>query len=217
MLLLILLFYFLPNHVSCIFHIDRAEIESNPSIGSLEVNYVHDVKGNSIINATFSNSVTITKSLLYFKMRVAEDKNDKEYKRQLISSVLDVDKVLKGFQSNIVISRFFAAFKKGMDLKFKHPLAPVSIFLTATFIFYLHVHWLRREFTNLLTLVTLRQAPFCSTTLQAWLIFVSWGRLMAATPTNLLLIWLFTLAIDLLKFFHRNGRKKCKTPVSKEK
>lgn len=126
MLLLIILFCFLPNDARCVFHIDRVEVESNPSIGSLLVDYIHDVKGNSIINATFTNSVTITKSLLYFKMRVAEDKNDKDFKRQMISSVLDVDKVLRGFQSNVVISRFFAVFKKGMDLKFHHPLAPVS-------------------------------------------------------------------------------------------
>lgn len=128
MFLLIFVFYFLPNYANCIVHIDRLEIESNPSIGSLVANYAHDEKGNSIINATFSNSVTIIKSLLYFKIKLAEDKNDKEFKRTLISSVLDVDKVLKGLQSNIVISRFFAVFKKGTDLKFKHPLAPVSSF-----------------------------------------------------------------------------------------
>lgn len=126
MSLLIFYFCFIPNLANCIVHVDRVEVESNPSIGSLVVNYIDDEKGNSIINATFSNTVTITKSLLYFKLKIAENDNDKDYKRQLISSVLDVDKVLKGFQSNIVISRFFAAFKKGMDLKFQHPLPPVS-------------------------------------------------------------------------------------------
>lgn len=44
----------------------------------------------------------------------------------MVSSVVDVDKVLKGFQSNGLISRFFAALRTGMDANFKHPLAPVS-------------------------------------------------------------------------------------------
>lgn len=128
MWLFALLFPFLTNSANCILYIDRVEVESNPAVASMLVDYMHDAKGNSVTNATFTTFVTITKSLLYLKMKVAENENDKEFKRQLISSVVDVDKVLKGFQSNFLISRFFAAFRKGMDLNFQHPLAPVGSF-----------------------------------------------------------------------------------------
>lgn len=126
MLLITFFLPFLLNSGDCLLYIDRAEVESNPAVASMIINYTHDAKGNSVTNGTFTTFVTITKSLLYFKIKLAQDENDKEYKRQLISSVVDVDKVLRGFQSNPLISKFFAAFKRGMDLNFQHPLAPVS-------------------------------------------------------------------------------------------
>lgn len=121
-----LVFLYFLNFASCITYIDRVQVESDPAIATLVVNYTHDAKGNSITNATFTTFVTITKSLLYFKIKLAENEDDKKFKRLLISSVVDVDKVLQGFQSNVLISKFFAAFGTGMDKNFKHPLPPVS-------------------------------------------------------------------------------------------
>lgn len=127
MLISILSITFFVQAASCIIYINRVEIETNPAIGALIVNYTHDSKGNSIANATFTTFVTITKTLIYFKIKLAENEDDKKFKRLLISSVVDVDKVLQGFQSNMLISKFFAAFRTGMDANFKHPLPPVII------------------------------------------------------------------------------------------
>lgn len=127
MLISILSITFFVQVASCIIYINRVEIETNPAIGALIVNYTHDSKGNSIANATFTTFVTITKTLIYFKIKLAENEDDKKFKRLLISSVVDVDKVLQGFQSNMLISKFFAAFRTGMNANFKHPLPPVII------------------------------------------------------------------------------------------
>lgn len=105
--------------------IDRVEFESNPALENSTLTFFHDVTGNSVTTATFTTFVTITKMMLYIKLRLAEDKNDKEYKRQLVSSVIEIDKVLKGFQSNIFIKHFFEDVQNSMDFKFEIPLPPV--------------------------------------------------------------------------------------------
>lgn len=120
----VLFFSFVP-FINNLLYIDRVEFESNPALENSTLTFFHDAKGNSVTTATFTTFVTITKMLLYIKMKVAEDENDKDYKRQLVSSVLEIDKVLKGLQSNIFISHFFRDVQNSMDFKFQIPLPPV--------------------------------------------------------------------------------------------
>lgn len=111
---------------SCIVYIDRAVVDSNPKFVSMEVNFTHDDEGNSITNVTFTSLINVTKLLVYFKLKLAEDENDKDFKRLLVSSVLDIEKVFSGKQSNGIINRYFDALKQSADPRFKVPLPMVS-------------------------------------------------------------------------------------------
>lgn len=112
---------------NCLLYIDRVEFESNPALENSTLTFFHDATGNSVITATFTTFVTITKMRVYFKLRRAEDKNDKEYRQEIISTVIEIDKVLKGLQSNIFIKHFFEDIQNSMDFKFQMPLPPVKL------------------------------------------------------------------------------------------
>lgn len=112
--------------VTCYFHINRTEIEKNPRIVNISVDFAHDATGQFISNGTFINLVTFTKFLIYFKISLPENQFDREFKRILVSSVVEVEKVLKGMQSNLIISAIFAALRNSADFELKMPLPPVS-------------------------------------------------------------------------------------------
>lgn len=106
-------------------YIERAEIETNPKYATMKANFMHDLEGNSITNVTFTSYIRVTKLLIYFKIKLAESADDKEFRRQLVSSVVDANKVFSGQQSSGIISRYFNVFKKSADPRFKVPLPPV--------------------------------------------------------------------------------------------
>lgn len=118
---------FCSSFVSCLLYIDRVKSNANLAIENLTVTFTHDATGNSVTTAVFTTFVTITKKLAYVKIRIAEDKNDKEFTKEIISTIVEIDKVFKGFQSNIFINNFFRDIRKSIDFRFVMPLPPVRI------------------------------------------------------------------------------------------
>lgn len=53
-----------------------------------------------MVNVTNVNHVTMTKLLAYVSVCVPENRHDREYKRELVRTVADVEKVFEGLQSN---------------------------------------------------------------------------------------------------------------------
>lgn len=113
--------------VHCLIYIDHIDADGNSAIANYTISFTHDATGNSLSNATFITFVTITKMRIYVKIRLAEDQNDKEYKNQIVSSVVEIDKILKGWQSNRFIRHFFQDLQKSMGFRFEMPLRPVRL------------------------------------------------------------------------------------------
>lgn len=107
-----------------IIYINRTSVD-NSAVSNVTIDYYHDTTG-CVVNATFVTFVPITKLTLYFKIKIAEDQFDKDFQKALVSTVFEVDKVLKGMQSNMFISGYFAAIKNSMDFVYRMPLPPVS-------------------------------------------------------------------------------------------
>lgn len=122
-------FYFcvLPIYCSCIAYLDRVESGSNPKIVNLTVNYTHNAKGECVTNVTAVNHVIIKKLTVYVSFRVPENRNDREYKQELVKTIVDMEKVTKGLQSNPLIKSYVGNLLKCMDFEFAFPLKPVSI------------------------------------------------------------------------------------------
>lgn len=109
-------------------YISRIKVEPNKDYGNASINYTHDAKGNSVTNGTFTIFVSIHQITIYFKVMLAEDKNDMNYRRELVRTSVDMDKLFKGLQSNKLLKSYTDALKKSMDFEWKLPLQPVSGF-----------------------------------------------------------------------------------------
>lgn len=169
-------------YVRCLLYIDRVEVESNPALVNSTLIYFHDATGNCVTTATFTTFFPITKMLLYIKIKFAEDRNDKEYKRQIVSSVVEIDKVLKGLQSNMFIIHFFQDIRNSMDFKFRLPLPPVKFdrqlkLYSMILIFY-------REHMDSSTSASTRPTIELSQNCRRWWTSASSGKSKEATRTS---------------------------------
>lgn len=114
---------------SAIIHIEKHILEFDESIGSAETTYFHEVTGNSITNVTFRTFKTITKAFLYLNVRLATDKDDRDYKFELIKTVIDFGSFLKGAQGNPLLRAFIENIKRSFDFEIVFPAPPVSTYI----------------------------------------------------------------------------------------
>lgn len=112
---------------NCVVYINRVTKEVDSKFGDIKIVYTHNAKGDSVTNATFMTLCNITKMMVYMKLAVPENKNDREYKRELVRTVIDAEKIYKGSHSNFLVKIFFDCVLKYADFEFKLPLAPVVI------------------------------------------------------------------------------------------
>lgn len=114
--------------VSGVLIVERHDVEFDETYGNVSTTYRRDSDGNSLTNVTIYNIKTITKGLIYFTMRLAADQFDREYKFEVVKTVLDVSKFLKGAQSNPLIRPYIESILQGMKLKITFPMKPVSAY-----------------------------------------------------------------------------------------
>lgn len=109
-----------------IIYIDKVIQESNPAVAKVSFIYTHDAKGNSVTNVTFESFVTLTKMMVYITARIADDKGHSGVYRDLVKTVLDVEKLFQGSQSNPLLKGYFENIIRGMNFTVKFPMPPVS-------------------------------------------------------------------------------------------
>lgn len=114
------------SFASAIMYIDHSTLDFNKQIGNATINYSHNDKGNSITNVTIVSFKTVTKILMYLKVKLAEDENDWECKREFVRTVVDVEKAVKGAQANFLIAAFMENLQRFTDFEVKLPFQPVN-------------------------------------------------------------------------------------------
>lgn len=107
-------------------YIDRHRLEFNDKISNWSTSYVRLENGSSAINLTFTTFKTVKKMLIYLTLKVAEDGNDKEFRRVLVRTVIDVRKFFDGSQANPILRNIIKRLQESMDFRAKFPMPPVS-------------------------------------------------------------------------------------------
>lgn len=93
-----IVFYLFPVFTSCVYYIDRVKSGYSRELCGLMVNYTHNAEGACVTNVTIVNYFNVTKLVACISVCVPESRNDQEYKRELVRTVVDVEKALKGLQ-----------------------------------------------------------------------------------------------------------------------
>lgn len=130
MMKVLTIFCLLPMLSSGIIYFDRVTSDFNPKLVDFAISFTSNAKGASVTNLTFNIFENVTSCSAYIKMTTPENANDREYKLELLRTVVDVDKVFKGSQSNPLIKMFIDSILKYADFEMKFPLTVVS-FLSA--------------------------------------------------------------------------------------
>lgn len=126
MLIAILVICF-PLSSEASFHIDKLVLNFNSTCNNTTIKYFHDSKLNAAADVTIQTFVITNKMLLYITVRIAENKHDRHLKREILKTVIDVNKLFKGFYGNALIKGFMRDLADRIDgLNLKMPLPMVS-------------------------------------------------------------------------------------------
>jgi hypothetical protein len=80
---------------------------------------------------SFSYSITVetlavlTKMWIYVTFKVPKNENDQNFQTVLVKTVIDVEKAVKGFQNNFLISMLVENYLKSSDHEIKFPMQKV--------------------------------------------------------------------------------------------
>lgn len=102
-----------------------AEAKCNEAICNFKYNHTCDGIQECRINVNIDSFFEVTKILIYLKIRTPENENDREFKRELIRTVVDVEKVIKGVFGNPVIQAITKDLLKSINFPLKFPFPPV--------------------------------------------------------------------------------------------
>lgn len=120
--------------VSGLIYVDRHTLEFDKKFMNWTLSYTSGRDRNSVNNFTFQTNTTLTKVLIYFTCCVAEDSNDKEYRREVVRTVIDLGKFFKGLQGNPLMRSLIGNLKRGLQTEMKFPLLPVNMLTKFYFI-----------------------------------------------------------------------------------
>lgn len=66
--------------------------------------------------------------LVYVKINVEENKDDRDYKKEFLRTVVDVEKLSKGGQLNFLVAGYMENVKKFLDFEIRFPFQPVGVY-----------------------------------------------------------------------------------------
>lgn len=100
----------------------------NKNVVNITYFVVNDPLRGFSANVTFNSSVIISKMWVYVTIRVSMNENDIKFQRELIKTVVDLEKAFRGRQNNFLIGVLIDSFvKAGID-DLKFPMRKASNF-----------------------------------------------------------------------------------------
>lgn len=110
--------------------IDHFEMETNETLASVDLTYSHNSRNNCIVNVTIENHYPALRGLIYIKVNVAENKGDNEFKRELVRTRIDMEKLLRNLHGNFLVKTFMKNVREQLvAMKLTVPVQPVSLTL----------------------------------------------------------------------------------------
>lgn len=99
-------------------------------IAGIQTNFTK-VEAGTLINIEFTLLRDVEKLLVYGRFNIPESSSDREYKKEVLTSVVDIDKIFKGIATNFVAKTVVEEFGKTMNFDRKFPIKKVGNFQAA--------------------------------------------------------------------------------------
>lgn len=108
--------------------IDHIEIETNSTLATVAIKYKHNDRNNCIVDVTIHSFYPALKGLIYIKVNVAENKDDTEFRRELIRTRIDMEKLLRGLHGNFLVKTLMKSMRQQIvAMNLTVPVRPVCL------------------------------------------------------------------------------------------
>lgn len=99
----------------------------NPKYLNVTANYVNSADSDAVFNVTADVFVTVDSLKAYLRVRLPEDKNDRLFKKDLLKTSIDIEKMLSGNVANFLVKTMVENLLKSFDFEPNFPFPPVNI------------------------------------------------------------------------------------------
>lgn len=96
----------------------------NKKLNNITIDYWHDETGNVRTNMTVEKFLVTTKMTVYVKVNIAKDIHDDLFKKEVLRTQIDFNKLYKGLYGNILIKGFTENIIK--DIKEQNFTIPIK-------------------------------------------------------------------------------------------
>jgi hypothetical protein len=99
-----------------------------PNKNVCRVNYTvnRNVNSSFSVDITYEFLAVVTKMWAYATLRIPKDENDKNYLTTVFKTVINVEKAIKGAQSNYIMLLLVNCWLKSSEKEIQFPLEKVS-------------------------------------------------------------------------------------------
>lgn len=87
---------------------------------------IKNIKAGSLVNIQFKLLQDVAKMIIYGRFNIPESSGDREYKKEVLQSVIDVDRLFRGVGTNFISKSVIEEFGKTMNFERKFPIKKVS-------------------------------------------------------------------------------------------
>jgi hypothetical protein len=105
-----------------ILSITDVKLNFNERIVSINYTVVNDKMRGIIANITFNNQAVVTKLWIYLTIRTPTDENDKNFRKKVLQTVFNTEKILSGKQTGFVAKTIMAQYLKASESELKFPM-----------------------------------------------------------------------------------------------
>jgi hypothetical protein len=106
-------------------------IARNKNVAKINISFVNDESRSFLLSVQLEHFAVVTKMWAYYTVRIPRDRNDKAYQKQILRTVVDVEKALSRSHENFIISMVTDAFLKSCEREFKFPMEKVNCIQTS--------------------------------------------------------------------------------------
>lgn len=107
--------------------INQYEVTFNKSISNLTFEHACDGKADCIVNCTITSFHTVEKMTLYVTVKIPENSNDRKYSKELVKTVVQLERYLNRKNGNHLVTAFLSHFLDSIDFEPALPFPPVSV------------------------------------------------------------------------------------------
>ena len=107
------------------FIVNELKLEVNKTILNITSNYSTDRTQETTFNFNFYTFATLNNFRIYFSINLPENKDDVNFRKELVRTVVDYEKIVKGVFGNPIVKIFMEDIFSSMDFEPHLPIKPV--------------------------------------------------------------------------------------------